>query len=364
MILQNTMKKTNTFLAFLFLTGFINAQDNGINQVVNPDFSQGNSGFSSFYSFCPTSLCESGSYTFYPSVPVLNSSVTAVAKVNYYLVINGSDVPNKAVWSQNISVIPGSQYIFSCKVSSVYSLNSPQLQFSINGILTGSVFSSPKGTGTWNNFTTVWDSKKSPTAVIAIVNQNTNNGSFGLDDISFSKIEVKAVVANNNNGTSSNNNGIKNNTINIGALSNNNATSVVDKTMESSSNAIVPKEGIATFKSILFEYDEPTFNEQGILELDKLVEYLQQHSDYRAKITGHTDSRGTDQYNIALSHKRALSVLTYLTGKGISKKKVMIEYKGEAQPIVPNENPDKSDNPEGRRLNRRADIVIIIDRKI
>ena len=351
---------------------FNQANGNGGNSnlVINPDFNQGNNGFVSVYAYCPSSLCESGSYAIYPNAPILNSSVTPTGNNtgtnNYFMIINGSDIPDKAVWSQTISVIPDAQYIFSCKVSSLYSLNSPKLQISINGTSVGDVFSSPAATGVWTNFTTVWDSKKSITAVISVLNQNTNTGSFGLDAISF--IQVNAIANNNNNnnnGTNANSdqansNRINNNAVN-GTNANNNLEGDMNETAESWAKGTVLVDGATNFKSILFDFNKSTINEQGVLELNKLIEYLQQNPDYRVKITGHTDSKGNDQYNLALSHKRALSVSAYITGKGVGKKKVIVEFKGEAQPVAPNENPDKSDNPDGRKLNRRVDLVIVIN---
>jgi len=62
---------------------------------------------------------------------------------------------------------------------------------------------------------------------------------------------------------------------------------------------------------------------------------------------------------MTLSHKRAQSVVRYLVLIGINEKRLRYKGYGETMPIAINENPDGSDNPEGRALNRRTDFQII-----
>ncbi len=77
------------------------------------------------------------------------------------------------------------------------------------------------------------------------------------------------------------------------------------------------------------------------------------------KVMAHTDSKGSESYNLSLSEKRANSVVHYLTAKGIEKNRLKPQGYGESKPIAPNTYPDGSDNPEGRRLNRRTEFEII-----
>ncbi|MBV8998504.1 MAG: OmpA family protein, partial [Solirubrobacterales bacterium] len=74
------------------------------------------------------------------------------------------------------------------------------------------------------------------------------------------------------------------------------------------------------------------------------------------QVTGYTDSIGTDQVNIPLSNARAQSVITALTPltPGVS---YQAAGKGSADPVAPNTLPNGSDNPAGRRLNRRVTIA-------
>ena len=68
---------------------------------------------------------------------------------------------------------------------------------------------------------------------------------------------------------------------------------------------------------------------------------------------GHTDSAGSDAYNMTLSQQRAQSVTNYLTSKGISSGRFTTKWYGETQPIETNET------AEGRAQNRRVELAII-----
>lgn len=77
------------------------------------------------------------------------------------------------------------------------------------------------------------------------------------------------------------------------------------------------------------------------------------------EIGSHTDNIGTEDFNLKLSQKRADEVTKYLEAKGISEDRLVAKGYGYSQPIAPNQFPDGTDNPEGRRLNRRTQIRII-----
>jgi outer membrane protein OmpA-like peptidoglycan-associated protein len=77
------------------------------------------------------------------------------------------------------------------------------------------------------------------------------------------------------------------------------------------------------------------------------------------EIGSHTDSAGTDQYNIRLSQQRSESVVSYLISKGISGERLVAKGYGESIPVAPNTNPDGSANLEGMQLNRRTEIKIV-----
>lgn len=77
------------------------------------------------------------------------------------------------------------------------------------------------------------------------------------------------------------------------------------------------------------------------------------------EIGSHTDSTGSDSYNIKLSQRRSESVVNYLVDKGISMDRLIAKGYGESRPIAPNTNPDGTDNPHNRQLNRRTELKIV-----
>ncbi len=72
----------------------------------------------------------------------------------------------------------------------------------------------------------------------------------------------------------------------------------------------------------------------------------------KIRIIGHTDSQGSDEFNLELSRKRSEAVRTYLTSHGIDSNGVVSEGAGEDQPVADN------NTPEGRANNRRVEIVL------
>ncbi len=77
------------------------------------------------------------------------------------------------------------------------------------------------------------------------------------------------------------------------------------------------------------------------------------------ELSSHTDSVGSDGYNMALSQKRAESVVRYLITKQIPKERLVAKGYGETRFVAPNSRPDGSDSPEGRQLNRRTEFAVI-----
>ncbi|MBX7181259.1 MAG: OmpA family protein, partial [Bacteroidia bacterium] len=111
-------------------------------------------------------------------------------------------------------------------------------------------------------------------------------------------------------------------------------------------------------KNIYFDYDKSFLKRESFPELNKLYNYLVMHPDLNIEIGGHTDSKGNDEYNLSLSKDRAAAVMEHLSAKGINGKRLRAVGYGETQPIAPNSNPNGTDNPENRQLNRRIEIKI------
>ncbi len=77
------------------------------------------------------------------------------------------------------------------------------------------------------------------------------------------------------------------------------------------------------------------------------------------EVHSHTDGKGTDEFNMKLSQKRAQNIVNYLSSKGIKKNRLIPKGYGESEPIAPNQKADGSDNPEGRAKNRRTEMKIV-----
>lgn len=110
---------------------------------------------------------------------------------------------------------------------------------------------------------------------------------------------------------------------------------------------------------IYFDFDKYNIRDESVVELNKLLVFLQRNENVKVEISGHTDSRGTDQYNQKLSQNRAKEVVQWLKKRRIASKRMVAKGYGETRHIAPNENPDGTDNPEGRQMNRRIELTII-----
>ncbi len=121
-----------------------------------------------------------------------------------------------------------------------------------------------------------------------------------------------------------------------------------------------PKPVVAfSVSNILFDYDKSSINPTFSSELDKVVSFLKNSKNAKINIAGYTDSKGSDEYNLSLSKRRANAIASYLASKGVNRNRIITNGFGETKPIAPNENPDGSDNPDGRAKNRRTEISLI-----
>lgn len=111
---------------------------------------------------------------------------------------------------------------------------------------------------------------------------------------------------------------------------------------------------------IYFDFDSDKIrDDSSVVELSKLFTFLNQNPDMIVEISGHTDSRGPDKYNLDLSRRRAKNVVSWLKSRGIKSRRLQFIGYGETRPIRDNINPDGSDNPAGRQMNRRIELRIL-----
>jgi outer membrane protein OmpA-like peptidoglycan-associated protein len=105
-------------------------------------------------------------------------------------------------------------------------------------------------------------------------------------------------------------------------------------------------------RGVNFEFDKSRLTPNAKTILDGVADELQVYSDVGIEIGGHTDSRGSDEYNQKLSEARAASVMAYFVGRGVSDSRMTSVGYGESQPVADNAT------DEGREENRRVEIKL------
>jgi outer membrane protein OmpA-like peptidoglycan-associated protein len=106
-------------------------------------------------------------------------------------------------------------------------------------------------------------------------------------------------------------------------------------------------------RNIFFDFDKATLRPESKVELDRLIQLLKDIPTMKIEISGHTDSKGSDDYNLKLSQSRAQSVVDYLINAGINSARLKAAGYGETKPI------DTNDTDEGRQNNRRTEFEIL-----
>lgn len=104
-------------------------------------------------------------------------------------------------------------------------------------------------------------------------------------------------------------------------------------------------------EGVNFDHDQATLTADATSILDQAAESLKQWGDIKVEVAGHTDSRGSDDYNMALSQRRADAVRTYLIGKGIAADRLTAKGYGESSPVADN------DTDANRHKNRRVELI-------
>ena len=179
----------------------------GDNRVVNGDFEDGNTEFSSAYLYNPPSdgdhaVWDAGYYTVhdhavevhccggYPWEEPWNHGHPGCGS-GKYMIINGDAQGQKTVWQREIQVRQNVRYAFSanvCNLDQWYPENRAILQFSINGRLIGDSYLVPLQSDGWDSFYAIWESDLDQSAIIRLVNlrAEANAGNdFGVDNITF-----------------------------------------------------------------------------------------------------------------------------------------------------------------------------------
>jgi|GEM_PF-6020122 len=120
---------------------------------------------------------------------------------------------------------------------------------------------------------------------------------------------------------------------------------------------------IALSGDYLFAFDKSDLNEKALSSLDEVLALYQEYEGTSIEVSGHTDAKGSDDYNQTLSEQRAGSVASWFTEKSIDGTLITAIGFGESKPVAEN-TIDGKDNPEGRAKNRRVDISIKTKKRV
>lgn len=128
---------------------------------------------------------------------------------------------------------------------------------------------------------------------------------------------------------------------------------VRDECPDTPKGAKVDERGCWVINNIYFDYDKSIVKPAYFPILDEVVSVLKQNPDVRIYVDGHCDARGSDEYNQALSERRAEACVNYLGDQGIDRGRLVIRGFGESRPIRPN------DTEENMAYNRRVELNVI-----
>ena len=108
---------------------------------------------------------------------------------------------------------------------------------------------------------------------------------------------------------------------------------------------------------VLFNFDSAQLSAKAESNLKDIATIINEIPEGVVKVIGHTDAKGTDQYNLKLSKSRAQSVADFLVKQRVDRSRLSPKGRGEKDPIARNEMNGK-DNPDGRQKNRRVEFIL------
>lgn len=112
-------------------------------------------------------------------------------------------------------------------------------------------------------------------------------------------------------------------------------------------------------RSLFFDFNSAALGADEKRMLTHLGIIMENSPEMKIEFIGTADAKGSDKYNLSLSERRAKAARNYMISKGISAKRITIKGVGKSNFIAVNTNTDGTDNPDGRRYNRRVDIQVI-----
>jgi gliding motility-associated-like protein len=167
----------------------------GENLIVNGDFEQGNSGFSTQYILGSSTgggnfglLTNAGTYEIAISPSLAHNNFNFCTHDGNMMIVNSSGVPNTKIWCQTVMVSPNTDYTLTAEATNAINYPVvPQLKFTINNLQIGALFSTSNFECDWSQFAGYWNSGLTTSAEICITNNNLQEvgNDFALDNIRF-----------------------------------------------------------------------------------------------------------------------------------------------------------------------------------
>ena len=168
------------------------------NLIVNGDFEAGNTAFSNDYLYSPANMQPAGTYCVVANPSWVHGAWASFGDhttgVGLMLVANGDSNPTNCVWRQTVSVASNTAYLFSGWAASSHPASPGRFYLFVNGEQQGGVVELSSTTGFWQNYSAIWSSEASASAVLEIRMLTTEayGNDFVLDDLSFRSVTVAA----------------------------------------------------------------------------------------------------------------------------------------------------------------------------
>ncbi len=145
----------------------------------------------------------------------------------------------------------------------------------------------------------------------------------------------------------------ENQNLDLRSINNDQVITNKDFTLDNIQVSSVEANASLVLNNIFFDFDKAILKPESFPELNRIITVMKEKSGMQINITGHTDAMGPEKYNLTLSEKRAKSVVSYLTDKGVEQNRISVLFFGESKPIATN------DSVDGRKRNRRVEFTIL-----
>jgi len=119
--------------------------------------------------------------------------------------------------------------------------------------------------------------------------------------------------------------------------------------------AEITDKGLVVIPKVYFDFDKATLRTEHKMALERLAVMMKNKEDFRLSLEGHTDLRGSEEYNKSLSERRSKSVLNYLLDRGVAKDRLNYEWFGKSRPV----NDCVSCTAAQHQENRRTEIKML-----